>query len=94
MYSKKTKSLEKNQIDLREAFVQHDISHKSQKRNKEEELIFRLCTAKKEYKFKALTRNDKERWLVEIEKITAKNDQKAIEQKMHKNLEQVEIKPS
>lgn len=47
-----------------------------------------MCTPKKDYKFKALTRSEKEKWVEAIEKITAKNDKKAIELKKQSNEEE------
>jgi len=47
-----------------------------------------VCTPKKDYKFKALTRGEKEKWVEAIEKMTAKNDKKAIELKKQSNQEE------
>lgn len=47
-----------------------------------------MCTPKKDYKFKALTRSEKEKWVEAIEKMTAKNDKKAIELKKQSNQEE------
>ena len=83
MYSKNTKSIAKNQIDLSQAFVsltkdQHKGSIKRLKKG-QVDLNFYIFTPHKHYKFKALTMLDQKRWVEAIEMLTVKNDKKGIE---------------